>query len=76
MLHRETKQISAALLQVDRTRDMALDAVHMEDLKHILRETVTAICRSRLHQAAQLSVEVMSRSIHSLSIKHNSRYGT
>ncbi len=37
---------------------MALDAVVMDDLKHILKETVSAICRSRLHDALQLSVEV------------------
>ena len=37
---------------------MAVDIVEMDDLKHILKDTITAICRSRLHSAVQLSVEV------------------
>ena len=42
---------------------MAVDIVEMDDLKHILKDTVTAICRSRLHSAMQLSVEVSNLSL-------------
>ena len=42
---------------LSRTR-MAVDIVEMDDLKHILKDTITAICRSRLHSAVYLSVEV------------------